>query len=155
MRGRAALEAVGGAEGAALWRPATSSEAVADLVRRAAELGQRRRADEGMPRYAKLPPAARVADAAARALRRGERDAALRALDAAEPGTPRAVALAVRRRVGGAESHTWKYSKEEVELAAQLEGTVAALLAAGPKEYHDALAAVARGAGETDAFTPG
>lgn len=149
-RGRAALEAAAGsADGAALYEPAAGADRIAELLRKAEAVGASRRAEEGLPKYARLPGPARVADAAARAYRRGGRDAALKALPDGQPGAERAIALAVRRVLDAHGAHAWKYTAEETGLAETLAPLAKRLLDAAPAEYHAALADLARAAGVT------
>lgn len=146
------LEAVADPEQArSVHKPGATAEEAVELVRKAARLGAARAALAGVPAYDRLPPAAALADAIARAYRTGGADAAVRV---ATDGKPRGVALAFLQEVGGTRGQEWRFAPSDQDVAASVRPQVEALLRGPPESYHEALVAASRAAGETQTFSP-
>lgn len=153
--GRAMLEAAAGdAETAArLHRESVTPEQAVDLVRRADREGAHRAGLAGLPNYARLPPAAALADAVARAFRSQGAEAAAR-LAAERSPQAKGVALALLEAMGQAKGQEWRFAVTDQELAAALAPSAQRLLRGEPSGYHAALVDVSHAAGETTSFEP-
>lgn len=155
--GRAMLCAAAGHDATAesLYRERVTPEEAAELVRRAAREGTARAGLQGLPAYARLPPAAETADAIARAHRAGGAEAAVRvALERVSQGKAKGVALAFLQELNAAKGQDWRFTHVDTDVAATVASAAKALLSATPESYHEALAETSRRAGETATFAP-
>lgn len=149
--------AAGGDESAAkaLFKEKVAADEAADLVRRAGRQGSAQAALRGLPRYARLPPAAGVADAIVRAYRSGGAEAALRtAQERANAGRAKGVALAFLLHLGSGKGQEWRFAQTDQEIAHTLAPVVARLLSENGDGYHQALREASLLAGEPADFQP-
>ncbi|MHB8606448.1 MAG: hypothetical protein ACYDCK_14480 [Thermoplasmatota archaeon] len=135
----------------ALYREDAAPETLPALIARAASEGEHAAVSAALPRYARLPPAASVADAIARAFRALGRDEAARvALTKTQEGRERGVALAFLRALGRADGNDWRFGPIDREVADALAADARRLLECDADAYHDALVELARRAGATE-----
>lgn len=152
-RGLAALEAVAGSAEVAQQvydGHDVAAKGVGPALQQAQSRGLRAATESVLPTYAKLPPAARLADKVARAHRAHGRAAALAVLDAEDGASLKGLVHAFELALDAGQGKEWKYSGTEQGLAATLHPDAAALLRAEPAEYHAALQALARAAGVSE-----
>jgi hypothetical protein len=146
-RGEAALGAAAqdSAIGARGFKPGAAAKDIPDIIRKVAEEGARARTARSLPRYVALPPAAALADRAARAFRAGAREEAVRIVADAgvAPGPARGVALAILSSLGEHKAHVWRFSNIEAEVAETLSSEVEFLLRGPVDRYDEALRSLA------------
>lgn len=151
-RGVAALEAVAGSAEVARSIHAAhdvASKGVGPALQQAQARGLREATDSALPQYRDLPPAARLADAVARAHRAHGKKAALDVLGQSQDPKLKGLVHAFELALDAGQA-TWKYSPTEQGLAETLRPRAAQLLAAEPGAYDGALRALARAAGASD-----